>query len=85
MAVTTLAEALAQYTANSNWYGSATKAGLFLEAAEWLRVSRPITTSDGSASVTNERLDTEIIEVRSYLRATNANRASFTTARGIID
>jgi hypothetical protein len=85
-AISTLADALAQLNANLLWMDSPAKARLFYEAALWLRQNRPTATSDGGASVSYAPSDETIAAVEKYIRTVgNANRASFTTARGIID
>jgi hypothetical protein len=79
----TLADALAQLNDNLAFHGNATKAALYLEAADWLLVNRPKQSEAGSSSLDFESILPRMEKAERIIDAAAAvsSRPSFTRGR----
>lgn len=69
MSLSTIDDALTQFNANANWYGSQASAALRLEAIEFLLINRAQRLDDAGSSINYESMGTMATELRKFLGA----------------
>ena len=69
MALATISDALTQFNANANWYGSQASAQLRLEAIEFLMVNRAQRMGDAGSQLDYESLAEQAQVLRKFLGA----------------